>query len=231
MLKMKVKRKISGFFSKASGLLLVFLTMGSAKALAQDTLRTYGPRIGMDLSRAVFYFTEPRQTGVEASVDFELIRHLYPVFELGYNRLSEQAEGFAYSTGGVYVRAGADYDFLSPDDRSKHHCICAGLRYGFAAFSQKAKDISINSSYWGPYTPEDYQAQLEGHWLELVASMKTEIFSNFFLGWSLRLKLLLNPEMDPRVRPLMIAGYGSGRENRVFGFSYGLYYKIPLLKR
>jgi hypothetical protein len=67
--------------------------------------------------------------------------------------------------------------------------------------------------------------------VELVGAIKTELFPNFFLGWSIRYKLLLNPQMDPLFTPLIVPGYGRGSRDRGIGFTYSVYYKIPLLKR
>jgi len=37
--------------------------------------------------------------------------------------------------------------------------------------------------------------------------------------------------MDPLMIPELIPGYGTGGQNRNFGFSYSILYKIPLLKK
>jgi hypothetical protein len=65
----------------------------------------------------------------------------------------------------------------------------------------------------------------------LVLGLKAEVASNLFLGWSIRYRILLNPDMDQNVTPQLIPGYGTGANNRGFGLSYSIYYKIPLLKK
>ena len=89
----------------------------------------------------------------------------------------------------------------------------------------------IPGGYWGDYLPQSYENSLKGQWVEIVGGMKAEVVPNLFLGWSLRFKFLLNPEMDPVMVPELVPGYGNGFEERVFGFSYSVFYKIPLLKR
>lgn len=230
MLNMKRMKYISGSISRGFLLFLGLLIL-SGNLAAQDTLRTYGPRFGIDLSRFLYLLLEPQQTGAEVSADFEIYRNLYPVFELGYNRMSHEQELFDYSSSGSYGRAGIDYNVLSLKDRSAHHAITMGFRYGMSRFRHQIEKIYFAEDYWGEYHAEPYENNLTGHWLELVGSMKAEVFSNFFLGWSVRYKILLNPGMDPLMTPETIPGYGSGGEDRVFGLSYSMFYKIPLFKK
>jgi hypothetical protein len=212
-------------------LMVALLVHVSAQDVPQDTLRTFGPRIGIDVARFVYYFSDPSQISAEASLDFEVYRNIYPVFELGFSTTSESEETFDYQSGGVYARAGIDYNVLSIKDPSVHHAITAGFRYGMSVFSHSAENIMIGEGYWGDYTAESMENNMTGHWIELVGSMKAEVLPNFFLGWSLRYKILLNPEMDPLLNPELVPGYGAGGDSRTFGVSYSLFYKIPLYKR
>jgi hypothetical protein len=234
MQNMNQRKNISGSISRALFVLLVLTLFGQVSAQevsAQDTLRTFGPRFGFDLARFIYIFTDPSEIGAEASVDFEIYKNIYPVFELGYNRISESEELFDYTAGGVYARAGMDYNFLPMKDRSVHHSMTVGFRYGMSVFSHSTENVLIVNNYWGEYMPEPYENNLTGHWLEIVGGLKTELVPNLFLGWSVRYKILLNPEMDPVMIPELIPGYGTGGKNRAFGFTYSILYKIPLLKR
>ena len=200
-------------------------------AVGQDTLRTYGPRLSLDLARVGYLLSDPVELGAEASVDAEIYRNLYPVVELGYSTISEETETFNYSSGGVYLRAGADYNLLPRKDRSVHHDITGGLRYGISFFTHRAGEVVIPGEYWGDYLLDSYRRSLTGHWIELVAGIRTEVLTNFFLGWNLRYRILINPAMDPLVTPQLIPGFGSGTTNRGVGFSYSVGYKIPVLKQ
>jgi len=229
MLNMKVMKNISGYISRTI-LLLLALALFSP-VCGQDTLRTFGPRFGIDLARFIYIFADPSEIGAEVSADFEIYKNIFPVFELGYNSISESEELFSYEASGLYARAGIDYNILPQKDRSVHHSISVGFRYGMSPFSHSIDHVTITNSYWGDYQPGTYENNLTGHWAELVGSMKTEVLPNFFLGWTVRLKLLLNPDMDPLMVPELVPGYGTGGEDRNFGFSYSIMYKIPLLKK
>ena len=100
-------KNISGYIISSVLLLVLFQPL-----TGQDTLRTYGPRIGIDLARFAYIFADPSEIGAELSVDFEVYKNLFPVFEIGYNTISETGELFNYSAGGTYARAGVDYNFL-----------------------------------------------------------------------------------------------------------------------
>lgn len=227
---MNRKTYISGFISKAA-LLGLFILVLWRPVSGQDTIRTYGPRIGLDLARFAFILADPSELGAEFSVDFEIYRNLYPVIELGYNSISESEDFFNYAASGIYGRAGFDYNLINLKDRSQHHAFTFGLRYGISAFSHEADDIYIPNPYWGDMVPESYSKSLKGHWIELVAGVKAELVPNLFMGWSLRYKFLLNPDLDPLVKAFMVPGFGSGGKESSIGISYSIFYKIPLLKK
>ncbi|MEN8227945.1 MAG: DUF6048 family protein [Bacteroidota bacterium] len=223
-------KNISGYISKAA--LLFALTVVSGPSLkAQDTLRTYGPRIGLDLARFAYYFTKPAEIGAELSADFEVYKNIYPVVELGFSTMSESTDLFDYASGGSYGRLGLDYNVLPMKDRSVHHTFTVGARYGISLFTHRTENMFIQNAYWGDLTLDSYESTLRGQWIELVGGMKAEVASNLFLGWSLRYKILLNQDMDQTVTPQLIPGYGNGTNNRGFGLTYSIFYKIPLLKR
>lgn len=220
---------ISGYFSKAA-LLLLILGMGSLPLSGQDTLRTFGPRIGLDLAKFLYYFTEPAEYGAEISADFEVYKNLYPVIELGYSNMSDTSALFDYASSGTYARMGVDYNVLSLGDRSVHHTITVGARYGLSIFTQKTENMFIENAYWGDLLIDSYESSLRGHWIELVGGIRAEVLPNLFMGWMVRFKILLNPYMDPNVTPALVPGYGNAANPRAFGFSYTIAYKIPLFK-
>jgi len=222
-------RNISGSIFKPGLLILAILTFH--RVSGQDTLRTYGPRIGLDLARFSYIFFDPSEIGAEISLDMEVYRDLYPVVELGFSSLNEKEGEFDYSMTGSFGRVGADYNVLHQDDRSVHHCLTVGIRYGISKFSHRAENVTIPSEYWGDFLLASHENNLTGHWIELVGSVKAELVPNLFLGWSIRYRVLINPDMDPLFTPLIIPGYGRGTEKRGLGFTYSIFYKFPLYKR
>jgi len=226
MQNLKAMKRIFGYIF--SGVLLLWL---APSLMGQDTLRTYGPRIGVNLGSFSGYLFNPPVIGYEASLDFEIYKNFYPIFEFGYSKLNDSVDDASYSSGGVYTRLGLDYNLLDNKDRSVHHTITVGFRYATSIFRHSADNILISSYYWGDFLIDSYENTLNGHWFELVTGINAEVLTNFFMGWTVRYKILLNPGMDPQIAPLLIPGYGNGTSNRGFGFTYTLSYKIPLLKR
>jgi hypothetical protein len=226
MLYLKMMRRISVYIFS-----ILLLTGMVPSLFGQDTLRTYGPRIGINLAPFVGYFTNPQIIGAEASLDLELFPNLFPIFELGFSSTADSIKNTSYSSGGAYARLGLDYNFLKAIDRSQHHAISAGFRYGTAVFKHHAENITVKSDYWGNLQLDNYENNLNGHWIELVGGITAEVAKNFFIGWTVRYKILINPDMDPQMVPLLIPGYGKGSLNRGFGVTYSLLYKIPLFKK
>ena len=222
---------ISGYISKAIlGVLILGVVSLPLSGQDQDTLRTFGPRIGLDLAKFLYYFTEPAEYGAEISADFEIYKNIYPIIELGYSNMSDTTDLFDYASSGTYARLGVDYNVLPMKDRSVHHSITVGARYGLSIFTQKTENMYIENPYWGDVILDSYESSLRGHWIELVGGMKAEVLPNLFVGWMVRFKFLLNQDMDPYVTPALVPGYGNAAKNRGFGFSYTVSYKIPLFK-
>ena len=143
----KQMRSTSGYiFSTLLFLLLVPSLYG------QDTLRTYGPRFGVNLAPFIGFFTDPKIIGADASLDFEVFPNLYPIFELGFSSLSDSLEDASYTSGGGFARIGLDYNLLKVKDRSQHHAITAGFRYGTSIFKQSAENITVKSADTGVTT-------------------------------------------------------------------------------
>lgn len=205
--------------------------MAALPLAGQDTLRTYGPRLGLDLAPFVYYFSVNPVYGAEVSLDAEIVDNIFPVFELGFSTFSDSLKESLYESGGSYVRAGLDYDLYPVQDRSQHHSITIGFRYGLSRFTHGASKITIPSPYWGDLFISSYENGVLAHWAELTGGIKAEILPNFFLGWSLRYRILINRSLDEQITPLLIPGFGNATEGRAFGFSYSLMYKIPLLKK
>jgi hypothetical protein len=222
-------KSISGYIFKAILLLLTLAVMNQDLS-GQDTLRTFGPRIGLDLAKFLYYFSDPAEYGAEISVDFEVYKNIYPVVELGYSNMSDSTDLFEYASSGSYGRFGLDYNVLSMKDRSIHHAFTVGARYGLSLFTQRAENMYIENGYWGDLLLDSYESSPRGHWIELVGGIKAEVLPNLFLGWLVRVKFLLNCDMDPNVTPALVPGYGNAAKSRGFGFSYSIYYKIPLVK-
>lgn len=193
--------------------------------------RTYGLRLGFDISRIPLYFMDPAVYGVEFSADFEAAENLYPVIEFGFNRLSIEKENYNYHSKGNYFRLGADYNFMKLDARNQYEMAFIGVRYAYSSLTYSADDILITESYWGDYAGLIPETIINAHWIEFTLGLKAEIFKNVFMGWSFRGRIMLSSNREDNIDPYNIPGYGKGKENSSGGFNYSIYYKIPMFKR
>ena len=114
--------------------------------------------------------------------------------------------------------------------------IYAGMRYGVSSFSQQLNSYAIYNTnpYFGQdiLTPNQKFDGLTAHWVEFVAGVKAELFSNLFLGFSVRMNYLVSNKKPEGFDNLYIPGFNRTYEgNFGVGFNYSLSYFIPLYKK
>jgi hypothetical protein len=94
--------------------------------------------------------------------------------------------------------------------------------------------------YWSPDTfanvtrevPQNFSG-LSATWLEAVFGTKVELFSNIYMGASIRLGLLLAQKEDERFPNLWIPGFNKVTSDSRFGvgYNYSISYFLPLYKK
>lgn len=211
----------------------------------------YGLRVGVDLSRPILTLTSDDYDGFEIVGDYRLTQKLFLAAELGNETKTRQEElGASYenvstsplynfTTKGNYIKLGIDYNTYA-NWYGEHNSIFIGARYAYANFTQTVNNYQIFNSnrYWntddfttGSTTAEEYSG-LSAHWLEAVLGLKVELFSNLYLGASVRVGVLLT-DTDPdtsRFNNLYIPGFNNVTDNSSFGvgYNYSISYFIPL---
>jgi hypothetical protein len=66
-----------------------------------------------------------------------------------------------------------------------------------------------------------------GHFLEVAPGIRTELFKNFSMGWTIRLRLLISGGGGKDLRPIYFPGYGPGVNSVSAGINYYLVWSIP----
>lgn len=195
-----------------------------------DEWRYEGPRLGIDLSRFLLpYFGPGNRHGWEVQGDIPYKGSYFPTLELGMQWLDNKENGYHYLNNGAYARVGVDMNIVKFESLKDHDIVFVGIRYGYSHFYQEANEI-IYSNYWGTTNTSVQRQSLNAHWAEIVFGMKGEIFSNFFLGWSLRAKFPFYQTNDPYIDPFIIPGIGKTTGEVPMDFSLTLSYRIPLFK-
>ena len=228
--------------SKYSFSLIWILCSISIYAQQKDTIvvtpktERYGIRIGADLSKIARTLYDKNYQGLELVADYRLTKRYFLAGELGNENKTTNDDQINFTTKGTYFKVGFDYN-AHENWLDLENIISLGLRYGASTFSQELNSYAIYNP--NPYFGEipDTQSQqkyngLSAQWAEVVAGVKTRVFNNFFVGFSLRANLLVNNQKPGEFDNLYIPGFNRTYDgNFGVGFNYTLTYFIPIYKK
>lgn len=230
--------------------LLPFWAMSQSEPVdsrPRDTVASsqkYGLRIGADLSRLVLSYIDEEYTGFELVGDYRITQKLYIAVELGNEERiqTEDLDGtllYRFTTSGSYLKAGVDVNTYT-NWFGMQNAISFGGRYAFASFSQTLGDYNIfesnrffNPSFLPGAEPGEEFSGLNASWLELVAGIKVELFTNVYVGISARLGFLVTNTEADRFPNLWIPGFNKVTDDSNFGvgYNYSLSYLLPFYKK
>lgn len=188
--------------------------------------------LGTDLTRFALPILDTTRIGWEVSGDFELLKDMFVGAEFGFQNTKVEKTNYTYSGNGYYTRIGVDYNFMKHVDEKSLDKMLIGLHYGFTTFNHQAENVRVPSTYYGDFTGGAIEKNwLSANWLEVALGMRAELLANFYLGWSLRIRMKVWGENDPNLQPYYIPGFGRAYGNNAFGFNYSLFYQIPIKKK
>jgi len=148
------------------------------------------------------------------------------VMEAGYMNFKYSQYNYDYTSKGAFTRLGADINLLKPEVSQGRYWAGIGLRYGISLFNSETSRFQ-HENYWGSVTSSLPSKKAMGHFIEVAPGVKTEIFRNFSMGWTIRLKLLISGGGGKDLRPIWFPGYGNGGRRTTAGISYFLTWNIP----
>lgn len=165
----------------------------------------------------------------EASVEVNLRNRFFPVVELGYGSIdtTDDETGIYYKTAAPFFRVGMNYNVFYKKPHLPGY-FTVGLRYGFSSFDYDVKAPELADPNWGhTQVPIDYTGvKSNAGWLELVLGLKTQVYKNFYMGFTVRYRSRLHMTKNENSEPYYIPGYGRGKSNN-YGITYNLIYKLP----
>lgn len=211
--------------------ILFVLTLFSTSFAQEQELpkRQFFIRGGLDLSRfALPYLGDIAVKGWEASLDSEIKMDFFPTVEFGMNSIDHKTEAFNYESSGSYFRVGLNYNMLNYQHRLDRNIFFIGARYAFSNYHQQADNIVLDSD-WGTYETSFPNKQLNQHWAEAIIGLRGEIFKNFYMGYSIRIKIRLSQSDYGDLTPYFVPGYGDPSKNLTAGMSYSIFYAIPII--
>lgn len=194
---------------------------------AQDTV--YVPlkiNAGIEVSGPVIYFTDKNNLNFEGFLSFDRNEKISILAEGGFSRFNYSQYNYDYSARGIFFRAGADFNLLKPSQSAGKYWAGAGLRYGISFYSSETPSFH-HDNYWGSATSAIPAGNNTAHFIELTPGVKTELFRNLSIGWTIRLKLLISGGGGKDLRPIFLPGYGNGGRTTVANFSYYIVWNIP----
>ena len=224
-------------------LLLLAAFSGFAQKKAADTItkspiaktERYGLRIGGDLYRPARSLFEEGFTGFEVVGDYRLTHKMFAAAELGTTEYTVDDAQLNFTTKGSYLKVGFDYNVYE-NWLDMQNMIYVGMRYGFSTFSQNLNSYTIydTTDYFEDVTlyPDKNYSGLTAHWVEVVGGVKAEVAKNLFVGFSVRLNILLAETKPDNFDNLYIPGF-----NRTYdgsfgaGMNYTVSYLIPFYKK
>jgi hypothetical protein len=180
-------------------------------------------------------FYEKDYKGLELVGDYRLTRRFYLAGELGNEEKTVDDDRLNFTTKGTYFKAGFDYNSFE-NWLDMENMIYVGMRYGISSFSQTVNSYKI-------YDPTNYYGEntvisgvkyngLTANWIEIIGGVKAELFSNLYLGFSLRLNYLVSNKKPDGFDNLYIPGFNRTYEGKFgAGVNYTLSYFIPIYKK
>ena len=197
----------------------------------------YGLRVGVDLYKLTRGLYDENYKGIELVGDYRLTKKYFLAAEIGSEDKTTLDDRLNTTTKGTYLKAGFDYNGYE-NWLDMENIISIGLRGGFSTFSQELNSYKTYNPnpYWGeiPWKPsgETFNG-LTASWLEVVAGVKVKVINNIFVGFSLRMNVLITDKKpSDNFENLYIPGF-----NRTYagnfgaGFNYTVTYFVPLYKK
>jgi hypothetical protein len=183
-------------------------------------------KIGADLYGPAMYFSNKNNLGIEGFFSLDLDTSKAAVFEAGYLNFKYSQYNYDYLSHGVFFRFGIDFNTLKPEISQGKHYVGIGLRYGLSIFRSEVPFLK-HENYWGSVTASIPPSTHMAHFIEVSPGLRTELFKNFSIGWSIRLRLLIYSGTGKDLKAVYIPGYGNGVRSTGAGLNYYIVWSIP----
>ncbi len=226
------------FFSFSLVLFINFQLSTQENKIEIDSIlikKTYGVRVGLDLSKQIRMLTEDYR-GLSLYSDLKVKEDVFVVFEIGNDKKTINNDNISSKVNGSYYKFGLNYNFYK-NLPGLNNEIYFGLRYGISYFdsellSFKVYDIDNNWNNESIVVNRKFN-NLSAGWVELILGFNAEISKNIFMGISLRVNRTINQKTPTNFTNFFIPGFNKVTENNNFGtgITYNLLYQIPILRK
>ena len=188
-----------------------------------------GIMVGVDVSGLATKVMGSDMLNTEANVQLNLKNRFFPIVELGYGSIETTHEetDIYYKTSAPYFRIGMDYNVFYQKPYLPGY-FTVGLRYGHSSFKYDIQSPDLTDPKWGhTEVPFAYNGvKSNASWLEFVLGLKTQVYKNFYMGFSVRYRSRLSVAKNEHSEPYYVPGFGKNGSSNI-GISYNLYYNLP----
>ncbi|MDL2213498.1 DUF6048 family protein [Bacteroides sp. OttesenSCG-928-J23] len=240
-------KKICNYFIlqlKLSSLLLLLIAV---PAFAQNKQKTEtesvekiplynGLKVGVDLYGLGSKALGSDFLSNEVSVSASLKKRFYPIVELGFGSTNTRSDmDTHYKSSAPYFRLGLDYNTMPNKEKG---FLYVGARYGFSSFSFDVEGAqtedglgnpNLKDEIWhvypSPFSHKGLKSNMQ--WFELVVGVEVQVYKEFHMGWSLRMKYRIKASASDYGDPWYVPGFGK-YDSSATGITYSLIYKLPL---
>ncbi len=183
-------------------------------------------RAGADITGPAIYMLEKDRMSIEGFFSLDRNEKMAYVIEGGYVNYKYSQYNYDFHTNGMFLRAGVNFNLLKPEMSAGKYWAGIGFRYGLSLFSSEVPSFSIEN-YWGTYNSSIPARTSNGHFIEVSPGVRTELFKNLSIGWSIRLRLLISGGGNKDLRPVYLPGFGNSGKITNAGINYYIVWDIP----
>ncbi|HVN57305.1 MAG TPA: DUF6048 family protein [Bacteroidales bacterium] len=198
----------------------------------QDTIPVpMNIKVAGDIFGPLYSIYDNKNRTLEGFISVDIDTGKSVVLEGGYLSYEYRQNNFYYDylSHGAFIQAGIDFNLLKPGTALGKYYAGIGLRYGLSIFTQQVPSFS-GVNYFGTYTGSVSSKSFTAHFLEICPGIRTELFSHFEIGWSIRLRFLVHSGTGNDMKAIYVPGFGNATKVFSPGINYYLLISIPYKK-
>jgi hypothetical protein len=194
---------------------------------AQDSIKVpLNIRAGFDVYGPANYYLNRNNLNMEGFIAIDRDTKKTYVLEAGYQNFKYSQYNYDFASNGTFIRGGVDFNIIKPFQAAGKYYAGVGLRYGLSLYSLEIPYFD-HDNYWGNASGSIAKSVHLAHFIEVNPGLRTEIFKNVSIGWSIRLRLMLYNGTGKDIKPVSVPGFGNGTKSFSPGINYYIIFNFP----
>jgi hypothetical protein len=205
-----------------------FLTIVCAFTVSgQDSIRIpLNIRAGFDIYGPANYYFNRNNLTLEGFIAFDRDSKKTWVLEAGYQNFKYSQYNYNFYSKGTFLRGGVDLNIIKPFPAAGKYYAGIGLRYGLSLYNSEIPYFK-HDNYWGTASGSVPPAVHLAHFVEVNPGIRTEIFKNVSIGWTIRLQLMIYRGTSKDLKPVSVPGFGNATKSFNPGINYYIIFNFP----